>query len=103
MLLANGRVDVPRRFHPEATARALGERRYTFLIGVPTIYSRMLPLLVTDVPSFLYWSKGNPFRSPILRDLAPAIDRLIVDSLTFAAPDLDLSDVATAKQALLPA
>jgi len=56
----------------------------------------VLPLLVTDVPSFLYWSKGNPFRSPILRDLAPAIDRLIVDSLTFSAPDLDLSDVAAA-------
>jgi glucose-6-phosphate dehydrogenase assembly protein OpcA len=56
----------------------------------------VLPLLVTDVPSFLYWSKGNPFRSPILKDLAPAIDRLIVDSFTFAAPDLDLGDVATA-------
>jgi glucose-6-phosphate dehydrogenase assembly protein OpcA len=56
----------------------------------------VLPLLVTDVPSFLYWAKGNPFRSPILKDLEPAIDRLIVDSFTFAAPDLDLADVATA-------
>ncbi len=50
MLLANGRVDVPRRFSPEATARALAERRYTFLIGVPTIYSRMLPMLATAPP-----------------------------------------------------
>lgn len=56
----------------------------------------VLPLLVTDVPSFLYWAKGNPFRSPILKDLEPAIDRLIVDSFTFGAPDLDLTDVATA-------
>ena len=56
----------------------------------------VLPLLVTDVPSFLYWTRGNPFRSPILRDLEPAIDRLIVDSVTFAAPDLDLTDTATA-------
>jgi glucose-6-phosphate dehydrogenase assembly protein OpcA len=56
----------------------------------------VLPLLITNVPAFVYWTKGNPFRSPILRDLAPAIDRLIVDSFTFAAPDLDLSDVATA-------
>jgi glucose-6-phosphate dehydrogenase assembly protein OpcA len=56
----------------------------------------VLPLLVTDVPSFLYWVKGNPFRSPILKDLEPAIDRLIVDSFTFAAPDLDLADVANA-------
>jgi len=58
----------------------------------------VLPLLVTDVPSFLYWTKGNPFRSPILKSLAPAIDRLIVDSWTFSAPDLDLSDVAAAIQ-----
>jgi glucose-6-phosphate dehydrogenase assembly protein OpcA len=58
----------------------------------------VLPLLVANVPSFLYWTKGNPFRHPILRDLEPAIDRLIVDSLTFAAPDLDLSDVTTAVQ-----
>ncbi len=56
----------------------------------------VLPLLVTDVPSFVYWTKGNPFRSPILKDLEPAIDRLIVDSVTFAAPDLDLTDTATA-------
>ncbi len=56
----------------------------------------VLPLLVTDVPSFVYWAKGNPFRSAILKDLEPAIDRLIVDSLTFSAPDLDLTDVATA-------
>ena len=50
MLLANGRVDVPRRFDPPAVARALAEGRYTFLIGVPTIYSRMLPLLETGPP-----------------------------------------------------
>jgi glucose-6-phosphate dehydrogenase assembly protein OpcA len=56
----------------------------------------VLPLLVTDVPAFLYWTKGNPFRAPILKDLEPAIDRLIVDSATFAAPDLDLTDTAAA-------
>ena len=50
MLLANGRVDVPRRFDPPAVARALAEGRYTFLIGVPTIYGRMLALLETAPP-----------------------------------------------------
>lgn len=58
----------------------------------------VLPLLVTDVPSFVYWTRGNPFRSRILRDLAPVIDRLIIDSQTFSAPDLDLADVAAAVQ-----
>jgi glucose-6-phosphate dehydrogenase assembly protein OpcA len=56
----------------------------------------VLPLLVTDVPSFVFWTRGNPFRSPILKGLAPVIDRLIIDSLTFAAPDLDLGDVTGA-------
>jgi acyl-CoA synthetase (AMP-forming)/AMP-acid ligase II len=50
MLLANGRVDVPRRFEPDAIARALAAPRYTFLIGVPTIYSRMMPLLEATPP-----------------------------------------------------
>ncbi len=50
MLLAGGRVDVPRRFDPCATARALAEGRYPFLIGVPTIYQRMLPLLEAEAP-----------------------------------------------------
>ena len=50
MLLANGRVDVPRRFDPPAVARALAEGRYTFLIGVPTIYGRMLELLEAAPP-----------------------------------------------------
>jgi glucose-6-phosphate dehydrogenase assembly protein OpcA len=56
----------------------------------------ILPLLLTDVPSFLYWMTGNPFRHPILKDLAPAIDRLIIDSFAFAAPEPDLADVASA-------
>ena len=50
MLLANGRVDLPRRFDPPAVARALAEGRYTFLIGVPTIYGRLLPLLEAGPP-----------------------------------------------------
>ncbi|MEO6624726.1 MAG: glucose-6-phosphate dehydrogenase assembly protein OpcA, partial [Burkholderiaceae bacterium] len=56
----------------------------------------VLPLLLTDVPSFLWWTQGNPFRDPVLRGLEPAIDRLIIDSLTFAAPQSDLAAVAAA-------
>ncbi len=51
MLLVGGRVDVPRRFDPGATARALAEGRYPFLIGVPTIYHRMLELLEANPPA----------------------------------------------------
>jgi long-chain acyl-CoA synthetase len=78
MLLANGRVDVPRRFDPPAIARALAEGRYSFLIGVPTIYSRMLPLLeATPSPSasapwFAYG--GAPMPGPLAARLTRAVD-----------------------------
>lgn len=78
MLLAGGRVDVPRRFDPDATARALSERRYTFLIGVPTIYSRMLTMLAaTPLPADLapwFAYGGAPMPGPLaarLEQLAP--------------------------------
>jgi glucose-6-phosphate dehydrogenase assembly protein OpcA len=56
----------------------------------------VLPLLLTDVPSFLWWTRGNPFRHPVMRGLEPAVDRLIIDSLSFAAPEPDLAAVAAA-------
>ncbi len=56
----------------------------------------VLPLLLTNVPSFLWWQTGSPFGQPILKELAPAIDRLIVDSYTFAEPERSLADVASA-------
>jgi acyl-CoA synthetase (AMP-forming)/AMP-acid ligase II len=78
MLLANGRVDVPRRFDPPAIVRALAEGRYSFLIGVPTIYSRMLPLLEATPPSspaapwFAYG--GAPMPGPLAARLTRAVD-----------------------------
>jgi long-chain acyl-CoA synthetase len=78
MLLANGRVDVPRRFDPAPIARALAEGRYSFLIGVPTIYGRMLPLLEARPPSppavpwFAYG--GAPMPGPLAARLTRAVD-----------------------------
>jgi long-chain acyl-CoA synthetase len=77
MLLANGRVDVPRRFDPPAVARALAEGRYTFLIGVPTIYGRMLELLeaapppAASAPWFAYG--GAPMPGPLAARLSRVI------------------------------
>ena len=78
MLLANGRVDVSRRFDPPAVARTVAEGRYTFLIGVPTVYSRMLPVLeagpplARPAPWFAYG--GAPMPGPLaarLMDVVP--------------------------------
>jgi long-chain acyl-CoA synthetase len=77
MLLANGRVELPRRFDPPAVARALAEGRYTFLIGVPTIYGRMLPLLESappppgSAPWFAYG--GAPMPGPLAARLAEVV------------------------------
>jgi long-chain acyl-CoA synthetase len=78
MLLAHGRVDVPRRFDPAAVARALGEGRYTFLIGVPTIYGRMLSGLeaAPPAPSAAPWLAygGAPMPGPLAARLTEAVE-----------------------------
>ena len=77
MLLVNGRVDVPRRFEPGIVAHAVAAGRYTFLIGVPTIYHRMLALLEAtpprpyDAPWFAYG--GAPMPGPLATRLAEVI------------------------------
>ncbi len=64
--------------------------------AVRSLPGAVLALLLTNVPSFLWWQSGNPLAHPILKELAPAIDRLIVDSYTFAEPERDLAAVAGA-------
>jgi len=56
----------------------------------------VLPLLLPDVPVFLWWQAGNPFSHPIFDHLVRAVDRVIVDSLTFVEPLASLANVAQA-------
>lgn len=56
----------------------------------------VLPLLLTDVPSFLWWQTGSPFGQPFLRELGPVIDRLIVDSYSFPDAQAAIADIARA-------
>jgi long-chain acyl-CoA synthetase len=70
-------VDVPRRFEPGIVAHAVAAGRYTFLIGVPTIYHRMLALLEAtpprpdDAPWFAYGGASMP--GPLATRLAEVI------------------------------
>jgi glucose-6-phosphate dehydrogenase assembly protein OpcA len=64
--------------------------------AVRSLPGAVLPLLLTNVPSFLWWQSGSPFGQPVFKEMAPAIDRLIVDSYTFAAPERDLAALAGA-------
>ncbi len=56
----------------------------------------VLPLLLTNVPSYLWWQRGLPLGQALFEALMPAIDRLIIDSCAFAAPEADLAAVARA-------
>jgi glucose-6-phosphate dehydrogenase assembly protein OpcA len=56
----------------------------------------VLPLLLTNIPAFLWWQAGNPITHPIFENLTRAVDRVILDSLTFARPLADFVDVARA-------
>lgn len=55
----------------------------------------VLPLLISDLPVFLWWPSGAPFDDYIFRQLADSIDRLILDSSTFENPEGILSRIAT--------
>jgi glucose-6-phosphate dehydrogenase assembly protein OpcA len=58
------------------------------------IASVVIPLLVPDLPVFLWWTGTPPGEARHLDDLVILADRLIVDSADFARPDRTLPDVA---------
>jgi glucose-6-phosphate dehydrogenase assembly protein OpcA len=71
--------------------------------GVERVPGAVLPLLVPDVPAMLWWPHGAPFDHPLFARLHAIVDRVIVDSSTFAAPEAgfaQLVDLLDGKQAL---
>lgn len=67
------------------------EARGTAVGRVP---GTVLPLLVPEVPVMIWWPRGEPFEHPLLTRLARLIDRLIVDSASFATPETGLARLA---------
>ena len=61
------------------------------------VASVVIPLLVPDLPTFLWWTGTPPSDARRFDDLVALADRLIVDSADFARPDVTLkvvSDIA---------
>ena len=58
------------------------------------VASAVIPLLVPDLPVFLWWTGAPPVGGPPFGDLLGVADRLIVDSSDFARPDLALPSIA---------
>jgi glucose-6-phosphate dehydrogenase assembly protein OpcA len=52
------------------------------------------PILISELPDFLWWLHEPPFRSPAFSRMLDLVDRLIVDSATFAAPARAMHELA---------
>ena len=52
--------------------------------------SAVIPLLLPDLPVFLWWTETPPLEVAYFEDLLGLADRLIVDSSDFSRPDLTL-------------
>src|SRR5204863_3615020 len=55
--------------------------------AVRQIPAAVIPLLLPELPVFLWWPKGSPFDEYLFRQLADSVNRLIVDSATFENPE----------------
>jgi glucose-6-phosphate dehydrogenase assembly protein OpcA len=58
------------------------------------VASVVIPLLVPDLPVFLWWTGTPPSDARHLDDLVALADRFIIDSADFARPDQTLPEVA---------
>src|SRR5207245_4465671 len=56
--------------------------------------SALIPLLVPDLPVFLWWTGTPPLGSRSFTDLLRLTDRLVVDSADFARPEATLPVIA---------
>ena len=74
-------------YYEQILVRARGDSRQR-------IASAVIPLLVPDLPVFLWWTGAPPMSGPPFGDLLGVTDRLIVDSSDFARPDLALPSIA---------
>jgi glucose-6-phosphate dehydrogenase assembly protein OpcA len=62
--------------------------------AVDLVAGTLLPLLVPDVPVMLWWPRGEPADDPRFLKFADTVDRVIVDSATFAEPEAGLARMA---------
>ena len=52
------------------------------------------PILVSELPDFLWWLREPPMRAPGFSRMIDLVDRLILDSSTFAAPAKAMHELA---------
>ena len=55
----------------------------------------VIPLLLPELPVFLWWPHGSPFDDYLFRQLVDSLNRIIVDSSTFENPEGTLAKMST--------
>jgi glucose-6-phosphate dehydrogenase assembly protein OpcA len=85
-LQTDKRSDRKRLCCEEVTLRAQGN----FVVELP---SAALPLLVSDLATFLWWRDAVQVSDTVLATLLRGTDRLVIDSAEFADPENNLSEV----------
>jgi glucose-6-phosphate dehydrogenase assembly protein OpcA len=63
--------------------------------AVRQVPAAIIPLLLPELPVFLWWPRGAPFDDYLFRQLADSLNRLIVDSATFENPEGTLAKMST--------
>lgn len=77
------RVQLSEAYHKSGDAPAL--RFETIVISADPkvaghLASLVSPLMISELPTFLWWPSGDFAHSPVFQDLVEIVDRLIVDS-----------------------
>lgn len=62
--------------------------------NLESVSSAVAPLLVSDVPVFLWWRDIPHYKDPLFNHLVEMSDRLVIDSATFDHPREDLLRLA---------
>ncbi|MFL5734896.1 MAG: glucose-6-phosphate dehydrogenase assembly protein OpcA [Chloroflexia bacterium] len=62
---------------------------------VRQVPAAVIPLILAELPVFLWWPKGSPLDDYLFRQLGESLDRLIVDSATFENAEGDLAKMAS--------
>jgi glucose-6-phosphate dehydrogenase assembly protein OpcA len=76
-----------RLFFEQVTLAATGEAAY----HLPPVID---PILISELPDFLWWLHEPPFRSPGFSRMVDLVNRLIIDSATFTAPARAMHELA---------
>jgi glucose-6-phosphate dehydrogenase assembly protein OpcA len=90
-------VSIHCQLPPSGGKQVCAEQIYVAAGGeaVRQIPAAVIPLLLSELPVFLWWPLGSPFDEYLFRQLADSVNRLIVDSATFENVEGTLAKMAT--------